>query len=143
MTIKDKAGQSFDGSSTYRLTVPTNPPVKQYWSATAYDRATHTLIRNLPWASRSSQTPGVQKNVDGSVDVYFGPKAPADKESNWVPTSTYRLTVPMNPPVKQYARRGSISNSCLEFSWPGASLRQIRNRASECSLFVAPEVAVR
>jgi hypothetical protein len=28
----------------------------------------------------------LQKNADGSVDVYFGPKAPAGKESNWVPT---------------------------------------------------------
>jgi hypothetical protein len=88
MTIKDKDGQGFDGSSTYRLTVPANAPVKQYWSATVYDRATHALIRNLPWSSRSSQTPGLQKNADGSVDVYFGPKAPAGKESNWVPTST-------------------------------------------------------
>ena len=87
MTIKDKAGRTFDGSNTYRLTVPANAPVKQYWSATAYDRATHALIRNLPWASRSSQTPGIQKNADGSVDVYFGPKAPTGKESNWVPTS--------------------------------------------------------
>ena len=25
-------------------------------------------------------------NADGSVDVYFGPKAPAGKESHWVPT---------------------------------------------------------
>jgi hypothetical protein len=104
MTIKDKAGRTFDGSSTYRLIVPTNPPVKQYWSATAYDRATHALIRNLPWASRSSQTPGIQKNADGSVDVYFGPKAPAGKESNWVPTSAggkfevlFRLYGPEKP----------------------------------------------
>jgi hypothetical protein len=29
----------------------------------------------------------LQKNADGSIDVYFGPKAPAGKESNWVATS--------------------------------------------------------
>jgi hypothetical protein len=57
-------------------------------SATAYDRATHALIRDMQWSSRSSLTPGLQKNADGSVDVYFGPKAPAGKEPNWVPTST-------------------------------------------------------
>ena len=56
-------------------------------SATVYDRATHALIRNRRWSSRSSQTPGIQKNTDGSVDIYFGPKAPTGKESNWVPTS--------------------------------------------------------
>ena len=87
MTIMDKTGQPFDGGKTYRLNVPANAPVKLYWSATAYDRATHGLIRNLPWSSRSSNTPGLQKNADGSVDIYFGPKAPAGKESNWVPTS--------------------------------------------------------
>jgi hypothetical protein len=38
------------------------------------------------WSSRSSLTPGLQKNADGSVDVYFGSEAPASKESNWVPT---------------------------------------------------------
>jgi hypothetical protein len=87
MTIKDKAGNAFDGSSTYRLVVPPNAPVKQFWSATAYDRATHGLIRNLSRASRSSQNPELQKNADGSVDIYFGLKAPPGKESNWVPTS--------------------------------------------------------
>jgi hypothetical protein len=88
LAIADKAGRLLDGGTTYRLMVPANVPVKQYWSATVYDRETHAPIRNARWPSRSSQTPGLQKNVNGSVDVYFGPKAPAGKESNWVPTST-------------------------------------------------------
>jgi hypothetical protein len=44
------------------------------------------MIRNVPRASRSSQLPELQKNADGSVDVYFGPKAPEGKDANWVPT---------------------------------------------------------
>jgi hypothetical protein len=86
MTINDTAGKPFDGAATYRLNVPPNPPVNLYWSATAYDRATHALIRNMQWSSRASTTSGLQKNPDGSVDIYFGPKTPAGKESNWVPT---------------------------------------------------------
>jgi hypothetical protein len=86
MTIKDKGGQDLSGANTYRLTVPPNAPVTQYWSATAYDRETHALIHNLKWSSRSSQTRGLQSNPDGSVDIWFGPTAPADKESNWIPT---------------------------------------------------------
>jgi hypothetical protein len=86
ISIKDKDGNAFDGSKTYRMTVPANPPVEQYWSATVYDRATHALVRDLPRASRSSQIPEMQKNADGSVDVYFGSAAPAGKDSNWVPT---------------------------------------------------------
>jgi hypothetical protein len=85
--INDKAGDAFDGGKTYRLTVPANVPVTQYWSATVYDRATHALIRDQKTVSRSSQSPGLQRNADGSVDVYFGPKAPVGKEPNWVPTS--------------------------------------------------------
>ena len=80
ITIKDKDGEPFGGGKTYRLTVPPNAPVEQYWSVTAYDRATHALIRNMPRASRSSQIPEMQKNVDGSVDIFFGPKAPVGKE---------------------------------------------------------------
>jgi hypothetical protein len=87
MTFRDKDGHNFKGSGSYRINVPANAPAKQYWSATAYDRATHALIRNLPWPSRSSQTPGLQKNADGSVDICVGPKAPAGKDSNWLPTS--------------------------------------------------------
>jgi hypothetical protein len=87
LTIADGDGRLLDGGTTYRLTVPANAPVRQYWSATVYDRATHAPIRNARWPSRSSQTPGLQANADGSVDLYFGPKAPAGKESNWVPTS--------------------------------------------------------
>ena len=87
LAIQDSAGRPLDGKKTYRLAVPPNAPVKQYWSATAYDRRTHALIRETSRASLASNTDGVAKSPDGSVDVYFGPKAPAGKESNWVPTN--------------------------------------------------------
>jgi hypothetical protein len=90
MVAKDRDGQDFDGNVTYRLTVPANAPVKQYWSATVYDRETHALVRNMPSASRASISPGIQNNADGSVDVYFGPKAPEGKDANWVPTDPAR-----------------------------------------------------
>jgi hypothetical protein len=44
----------------------------------------------MPRASRASNAADVQKNADGSVDIFFGPKAPAGKESNWVPTDPAR-----------------------------------------------------
>lgn len=90
ISIRDKDGNAFDGSKIYRLNVPANVPVEQYWSVTAYDRDTHALIKGMPRASRSSQIPEMQKNADGSIDVYFGPKAPAGKEPNWVPTDPAR-----------------------------------------------------
>jgi hypothetical protein len=90
MSNKDKDGQDFDGSKNYRLSVPANAPVKQYWSVTSYDRETHALIRNMPRASCASISAGVEKNADGSVDVYFGSKAPKGREANWVPADPKR-----------------------------------------------------
>lgn len=86
MTIMDKDGQTLDGGHAYRLTVPAKVPVTQYWSVTVYDRATHTLIREMARPGRSSQSPELQRNADGSVDLWFGPTAPAGKEGNWIPT---------------------------------------------------------
>ena len=108
MTFKDKDGDKLHGSTAYRLNVPANAPVRQYWSATVYDRDTHALIRNAPWPSRSSQTSGLQKNPDGSVDLYFGPKAPQGKESNWVPTyagSGFETLFRLYGPEKAFAEK--------------------------------------
>lgn len=90
LAIDDKDGAPLDGASTYRLTVPAQVPVDQYWSVTAYDRDTHALIRDVPRASRSSQIPELAKNPDGSVDIWFGPEAPEGKDANWVPTDPAR-----------------------------------------------------
>jgi hypothetical protein len=53
---------------------------------TVYNRDIHTFIRNVRLVGRSSQTPGLKKNVDGSVDIFFGPTEPHGPEANWVPT---------------------------------------------------------
>jgi hypothetical protein len=90
VSIRDKDGKGYDGGQTYRLHVPPDAPVNQYWSVTAYDRQTHARIKNMPRASRASNAADVQKNTDSSTDIYFGPKAPAGKESNWVPTDPRR-----------------------------------------------------
>src|SRR5262249_41598839 len=36
MSSKDAAGNEYDGNAIYKLTVPANAPVKQYWSVTVY-----------------------------------------------------------------------------------------------------------
>jgi hypothetical protein len=71
---------------------------------TVYDRANHALVRDQRTVSRSSLSPGLQKNADGSADIYFGPKAPAGKEVNWVATNAggkfevlFRLYGPEKP----------------------------------------------
>ena len=48
----------------------------------------HLLNRkgDRQFPSVSSQNKDLLINEDGSVDVYFGPTAPAGKENNWVQT---------------------------------------------------------
>jgi len=90
VNISDRAGKPLEGGRTYRLRVPADAPIEQYWSVTAYDRETHALIRGVARPSLASNDTAVQKNPDGSTDVYLGPKAPAGKQSNWVPTDPKR-----------------------------------------------------
>ena len=80
MSTKDKSGTPLDGGKSYKLVVPADVPIEQYWSAVVYDRATHALIRDVASPSKSSLTPGLTINADGSVDLYFGPTAPSGKE---------------------------------------------------------------
>jgi hypothetical protein len=63
-------------------------PAKQFWSLTVYERATWAFIQNpLDRAGLGSFNKDTLKaNADGSIDLYFGPKAPDGLESNWIPT---------------------------------------------------------
>lgn len=86
MAIRDRDSASFDGAATYRLRVPPEAPVRLYWSATVYDRDTHALLRDVTRVARASNSPEIESNADGSIDVFFGPQAPSGREGNWVPT---------------------------------------------------------
>ena len=84
---KDKNDRWFDGSKTYRLRVPPNPPAKNFWSLTIYDTYNRVQLDNpTQTADISSRKEGLRKNDDGSVDLYVGPKPPAGWEKNWIET---------------------------------------------------------
>ena len=83
-------GEWLDGDKNYKLTMPPDVPVSDFWAITTYDLETASYIRNMDKSSIDSQMKEVNKNADGSVDIYFGPKAPKGKESNWLPTDPKR-----------------------------------------------------
>jgi hypothetical protein len=87
MASKDARGERFEGGRTYRLHLPPNIPVKNFWSVVVYDNQTRSLLQtDQRYPSCSSQKPGIVINPDTSVDVYFGPEAPQGMENNWVQT---------------------------------------------------------
>jgi hypothetical protein len=86
VTFFDGEGQRLHGELTYRLRVPGDVPVSQFWSVTVYEHATCALIREAARASVDSYDTKASRNADGSMDVYFGPRAPEGGETNWVPT---------------------------------------------------------
>ena len=63
--------------------------MREFWSVTVYSLTTSSFFLNSTRLTLGSLDKELQKNADGSVDIYFGPTAPAGKESNWVPTSAY------------------------------------------------------
>jgi hypothetical protein len=80
----DGEGRALEGARRYRLTIPSNVPVSGHWTIAVYDQANHALIRNMPWACRSSLMPELKRNADGSVDIWLGAAAPAGMETNWI-----------------------------------------------------------
>lgn len=83
----DANEQPLDGGRSYRLHLPPGIPVKQFWSAIVYDNQTRSMLQtDQRWPSVTSQNSDLRINADGSVDVFFGPEAPAGMESNWIQT---------------------------------------------------------
>ena len=111
-TYTDADGAWLDGARSYRLHVPANPPAKLFWSATVYDVSTRCLIDNEQQrGDRGSRDPDVMRNDDGSVDLYFGPTAPAGRESNWVQTIPGRHWFSLLPPLRS---AGAVLRPLLE-----------------------------
>jgi hypothetical protein len=112
----DAKGAPLDGSKTYEVHMPPNIPAKAFWSFTLYDNQTRSMLQTDQQSPAvGSLTKGLVTNADGSVDVYFGPKAPAGKEANWVQTipgkgwnTLLRLYSPLEPWFNKTWRPGEI-----------------------------------
>jgi hypothetical protein len=115
-TFVDSKGHPLNGGKTYRLHLPPHIPAKNFWSLVVYDNQTRSELQtDQQFPSISSQKQGVAINPDTSVDVYFGPKPPPGKESNWVQTwpgkgwsVILRLYGPLQPFFDRTWRPGEI-----------------------------------
>jgi len=83
----DANGDYLDGSKAYKLNIPANVPAADFWSVVIYDPQTRSELQTgHEFPSKNSKRNPLTENADGSVDLYFGPEAPAGHESNWIQT---------------------------------------------------------
>lgn len=83
----DQNGKWLSGENTYKIRLPKDVPANMFWSLTAYDNETRSLIQNDLGRPLVGSVHGAKPNEDGSYDVYFGPKLPQGvPEENWVQT---------------------------------------------------------
>jgi hypothetical protein len=83
----DKNGVYRDGGKNYRLNLPKDFPAEKFISIVVYDPQTRSMLQtDQPLPAKNSNRDKLVPNADGSVDLYFGPKAPAGKETNWIQT---------------------------------------------------------
>lgn len=92
MAMADRNGRPLEAGKLYKIDVPAEMPVKQFWALTVYDRATFAFIysESNRTTLSSYDVPAMTRNADGGVTIYVGPEAPAGLEANWIPTSGKR-----------------------------------------------------
>jgi hypothetical protein len=85
---------------------PAMAHAEAFWAVDVYDTQTRSLLQveSTIHPALASNSGTLQANRDGSYDLYFGPEAPAGKETNWVETipgkswfQLFRLYGPLQP----------------------------------------------
>jgi hypothetical protein len=113
----DADGKYLDGSKTYKITLPTGIPAKDFWSFCIYDPQSRSMLQ-IPgntFPSLSSAADNPAPNEDGSITLWFGPEAPMGKDANWVQTvpgkgwfTAFRLYGPLESWFDQTWKPGEI-----------------------------------
>ena len=109
LAFRDATGKYLDGGRTYKVTLPGPIPAANFWAFTVYDNQTRSLLPTDQKSSgMDSNVPGLKKNADGGATVWFGPKAPAGNEANWVQTMPgrgYNVILRMYGPREAYLNK--------------------------------------
>jgi hypothetical protein len=88
LAARDQEGTYLDGSNTYKLRVPQPVPATLFWSVTLYDARTRSQVMTPQnKASLGSLDTHFMPESDGTVEIYFGPRAPHGREKQWIQTT--------------------------------------------------------
>ncbi len=86
MTARDSDRQPLDATKTYKINIPPNVPMRDFWSIIAYGNKSRTFI-DSPKFTVSSNDEGLNVDVDGSTDLYLSPEPVKGYEANTVITN--------------------------------------------------------
>lgn len=88
LAFRDASGAYLDGGNAYKLTLPHPVPMNNFWSLTVYSGQHRSMLEtDQKLAGLDSTLADLKPNADGSYTIWFGPKAPAGQEGNWIQTS--------------------------------------------------------
>ncbi|MEX0655278.1 MAG: DUF1254 domain-containing protein [Phycisphaeraceae bacterium] len=89
-TKRDSNGDLLQADRTYKLAVPADVPVAQFWSLTLYSESTRRPYDNggteIQSTSLDSRMEQLQHNEDGSIDLYIGATTPEGLKGNFMRT---------------------------------------------------------
>jgi hypothetical protein len=87
--------QLLSGQNDYVLHFPAGqlPPARYFWSLTMYNQGFHLVANPINRYALASHTQGLERNPDGSLDIYLQQTAPPGHASNWLPAPAGRFEV--------------------------------------------------
>ena len=106
MTARDKNGAYLDGSKTYKISLPSPVPAKNFASFMLYSGQTRSILETDQQSGGiDSNKPGIKPNEDGSYSIFFGPTAPDGWENNWaqtVPGRSFNVMMRLYGPLEPW-----------------------------------------
>ena len=116
ISFLDGEKKPFDGAKEYKLHIPANVPVNDFWAVTIYDTQTRSLLQtDQQFPTVGSLTEGFKQNEDGSFDVFFSPDPSPGFENNWlqtIPGKSFivilRVYGPLKPWIEKTWRPGEV-----------------------------------
>jgi hypothetical protein len=84
--LRDSSGNYLDGSNSYRLSIPLPVPGKLFWSVTVYDAESRSQVQAPQAKAVFSSLFDLHDATCDSIDLFFGPTAPAGQEGRWLQT---------------------------------------------------------